>query len=284
MRVQPNRSATYLRRAIGRINAAWPGGTEAMLADYAAGKVSLADVTEKTGVRFRALRRIFAQTGAKIRTVAEATRREHAWNPERRASASAVAKRVFRNPEIRAASYAARRAAHLVDPSKHVNFRAKMSKYESITAAALKDAGFAYEFNRPFPPFWVDFWLPDLAVGIEVQKPSRIPSRDRDAQIRAAGARTVFYFSTYHIGLDRIDDLIQVVLDVQCGRLDPASLGEYTMISRRPHNAAFLQIGPHKFRWPFGPMYAYNCPPPPPVGKDYITFPDLIDADSPAAS
>lgn len=283
MRVQPRRSATYLRRAITQIEAHWPGGMAAAIAAYTANSITLTDLATTTGVKFRALRRVLAHFQVERRSLSQAIRREHAINPRRREASKATAKRVLASPAVQAMSRVARRAAHLADPSKHLNAKVGMSKYEKAVAAALTDAGLVYEFNHPFPPFWLDFWLPHLSVGIEVQGINKTPSKARDSHIRSAGARVVFYFHTYQIGLGRTDDLIQVILDVQGGHLDPASLGEYTMISRRPHNSAYLQIGPHKFRWPFGPMYAHNCPPPPPVGQDYIAFPNFLNSHSSAA-
>lgn len=266
-------------KAVSRIN--WPGGLEAMFVAYRTGEIDLATITRKTGVAFRSLRQLFESHGVRLRTRSEALSRDHAINPRRKAASKAQGERLA-SPASQLRSRIARRESHLCDPSKHLNAKVGMSPYERQTAAALKDAGIAFEFNKSFPPFWLDFWLPELAIGVEVQRPNRIPSKSRDAAIREAGARAVLYFSTYQIRHGRLNDLIEVILLLQCGHLDPAALGEYTMVSRRPHNSAYLQIGPHKFRWAFGPMYAHNCPPPPPMCENVIPAANAVNPDFPA--
>lgn len=253
IRQQPACSITYRNRAQDKIDKLWPGGFVGAVESYIRGDILFSDITKQTGVHFRAIRKLMISAGVQIRSRSESQKIDYARNPGRKAKVAAANKlhRAFCRPDVRARMIASRKAAHLVNPLLHVNSLAKPSVNEILVLDALRDAGIECVFNKPSPPYWLDIYIPEIKLGIELQRPDWPCKVRHFSIIESLGLNALIYFANYQIKQGRICDLVKFVSDVKARRCDPSVLGEHAMLSRKPHGP-YICLNEHKFRWAFG--------------------------------
>jgi hypothetical protein len=206
----------------------WPGGLPALIAQYRAGQTTLTEITEKTGVLFRGIRRVFYLHGIEPHDHLTAVRIARKLNPNwnESISRSKKAKPFYHTPETIASATAKRVATVRADPSRHGNTHTRMSIRERQFADILDGERIRYAFNKPAAHYFLDFHLPDLAVGIEVQRPEEKPDPERDAAVTAAlGLRGVIYIPNWYM---KSSDLTKQVVKLvsRLHLLDFSALGD----------------------------------------------------------
>jgi hypothetical protein len=251
IRQQPHRSETYRRKAEAKVNVTWPGGTQGAIADYQAEHASLAMISNTTGVAFRSLRRIFIHYGATLRnrqlSILVGYRIHPEWS-ERTAAKLRKSSSFFR-PDVKQRCVAARVATIRANPGLHPNAKVKMSYRESLLAAILSSFGVLFQFNANAGRYWLDFLLPELNVGVELQRSQVRPSWNRDRVIRdILGLDTIFYVPGRWFNEGRTEYLKTFIADLKCRRINPASLGEYRMICCKSKRTDTRYIDGHYFR------------------------------------
>jgi len=254
----------YRKKSEERIERLWSGGLDSAIKSYQSGEASIQDITEVTGILFRAIRRVFAHHGVKIVSRSEAQTAHYARHPERKAKISAAHKAITIPAEQRGRMIDANIAAIRRDPSIHINARVNPSIYESKVIHALQSAGISYRFNHPSPPFWLDFYFPEMSVGLEIQRTQVHPDRNRhNSVVKSLGLRALVYYRVYEVKKNRISDLINLLSDIKIGSFDPSIIGEYSMFGRNPRGPTIVALDKHKFRWAFGAVNSKNRPPVP---------------------
>lgn len=156
----------------------------------------------------------------------EALKLKWSQDPERHKRMSELMQRETsaRRPEVREKMNATRIAQHRKNPSSHPNAKVAMSKYETVFADVLKSAGIRYAFNASFPPYWVDFHLPDYNIGIECYR-DRGDGMDykRHSIIEMQGI-TLYYLPTSYLRTTYHGGRVKGVFAIQKGRQAIASL------------------------------------------------------------
>jgi hypothetical protein len=213
-------------------------------------------LSTQTGVRFRALLRIFAHHGIEKRGNSDAFVVAHALHPEWAANTSAKLKITTsaRRPEVRRKMSEAKIKAFRADPSLHPNAHVTMSTTETMLAAILESAGVAFRFSVNADRYWLDFLLPELGIGVELQRCCH-PCQKRDATIRQTlGLKAILYLPTRYFREGKAARLEHLVADLKAGSLDPSSLGEYAMISCQAKRGTTISLNGHHFLRPWIPV------------------------------
>lgn len=252
-------------RAEARIDAGWPGGMAAMFRDYSDGSCDLAMITRRTGVEFRALRRMFKAHGVRLRSRSEANVVSYVLNPARsqktaeklRTSSSA-----FR-PEVQAKMRATKIANHRRDPSTHINAKCKPSKYEAMFIDTLKTDGVAFIFNQHAAGFWLDFYLFEMGIGIELERGSVRPDLRRHLTIiDALGLSNIIYIPTRMIRNGYTILVGHVISDLKSGSLDPSTIGQNGMVAckRKRKGVERIEMYGYDLVRPFVPVKLPDAP------------------------
>jgi len=268
-RQQPNRVATYAGRRLEIINSRYPGGVVCMCADYISGKYSVKEIARICGIDTGPVAKVLRSKNIALRGVQEASIKHYQAHPERAVKVSRAHKvlKVCNRPDVRARATATRKLTNFLNPSTHPNFLAKMTKWEEVVAQALTVAGIKFEFNKSAPPYWLDFYLTDRNIGLEIQRSSRPNNKNRDLDIRSTlQLKNILYFATEDVQRGLVSNLIHLIQDIDFGRFDPTLLGEYTMLRCKKYGAGIFTCNGYNFRWSFGTASTKDRPPFPKVG------------------
>lgn len=222
--------------AVAKIEARWPGGLRAMLDDYANERTTLAAITDKTGVLFRAVRRTLSENGIPLRDPASANKVGHALNPKwgEHISRTKLVQSFRHSPEVTKAATAKRLATFAREPHRIGNANIGMTNRERQFSEFLDAAGIRHQFNQHADRYWLDFHLADLRVGIELQRNCCIPDPVRDATItRCLNLHAMFYIPTWYlrVGLDwYVKEFIQALAE---SRIDFREIGDARFLCKR---------------------------------------------------
>ena len=214
-------------KAEQQINERWPGGLPAMLAAYRDGQTTLADMTATTGILFRGLRRLLSRHGVPIRDYATASAVAHALKPEWGEHISQTKKiQAFRHPpHVTAQATEKRLRTVRADPSRHGLAHIAMTNRERQFADMLERHGVAYRFNAPAAHYFLDFHLPAIAVGIEVQRSQALPVRERDAVVtQALNLKGIVYVPGWYLRSGLAMEVERLVRFID--RIELAELGD----------------------------------------------------------
>lgn len=199
---EPTSTQSALRRqrsiefAAQRAAERWPGGVPAMLDAYKNGTATLQRIKQVTGLYYRSAVRLLESNGIAVRGFQEASALAHKLNPDwgEKISRSKRLNPFRHSPEVTKAAAKKRAGTMAEHPDHHPCATAPMTSRERGFADILERHGVQYEFNRSIHPYWLDFYLPKLGIGIEVQKSSRWPNKKRADYIRdKLGLRTILY-------------------------------------------------------------------------------------------
>jgi hypothetical protein len=142
-----------------------------------------------------------------------------------------------RRPEVREKMTIAQIRRYAQNPLEHPNAKAQPSKYEKALIDFLQGAGFKVVFNYRIGRFWVDIYIPDLALGIECIGNNRLPlAWQRHCAIVAQGIRVIYLLNTF-IQRGNFSELYKYISNPQFVGSFPARYSQETMIwGRRIRN------------------------------------------------
>lgn len=233
-----------LSRSAALIDAHWPGGVAGAIADYQAERASLKQIMRAAKLQPHSVRRFFKSRGVQLRDPVAAGVVGKKLNPDWRERIS-KAKRLhpFRHsPGVTAVATAKRVATVRSDPSRHGNAHAKMTNRERQFADMLDAVPYRYEFNKPAAHYFLDFYLPDLSIGVEVQRSQTRPERSRDAAIIAAlGLKGILYVPTWYLREGLAGEVAKLVRRLYL--IDPAMLGDRRYLCMLPGRSHITHEG-----------------------------------------
>lgn len=137
----------------------------------------------------------------------------------------------FNRPEVRQLAIRTKTERDHACRSRHINYRTPPTRIERALLDWLNGCGFAAIHNHPIGLRWVDAWLPELNLGIEVFNPGNTQAGGwvRHQEICSTGARLVYITNAY---VDRgyFSRLHQAIISPEIFQLDPASHCENTVV------------------------------------------------------
>lgn len=203
----------------------WPNGIAGAISDYAAGRATWKRFEDACHLHFRAVRNFFESRGVKIHDTHTAIVNARKLNPEwnENISRAKVRKPYYHSPETVKTISEKRAATFREHPERHGNASVGMTSREAEFAKVATELGIRVEFNKNVPPFWLDFYMPDLGLGFEIQHSSRLPSKTRADFIRdALSLKALLYVPNIYFFNGNIEYIRSLVWSVQ---RDPDSLG-----------------------------------------------------------
>lgn len=204
-------------RVLEKIRLQYPGGLDAFISDYRDERKTMRQLLSAVPLQYRAFMRAFSLLGVPMRDKSArmivARKLNPAWNDN--ISRGKLREPFHHSPEVTASATEKRMKLFRADPSRHGQSHIGMSRREQTVKAMLDRYGVHGIFNQPAAGYFVDFYLPDLRIGIEVQRSQCLPDKLRcEAITQALSLRTMIYipniyFRTGNSGY--IDSLIQTI-------------------------------------------------------------------------
>jgi very-short-patch-repair endonuclease len=98
-----------------------------------------------------------------------------------------------KRPEVREKFSATKVFQYAVNPASHPNARMKLTDCKKLMYEFLKESGFRFVFNYRLGRYWINFFLPDIKLGIECRANGRFPlSWQRHSILTSAGLRMYY--------------------------------------------------------------------------------------------
>lgn len=220
-----------------------------MLDEYQSERTTLKAIIRKTGVLTRALHRIFAAHGIKIRSANEASEVGRRLNPDWRGHISRTKrlKPFVHSPEVTRIAAQKRVRLFREQPHRHSLSHMPMKPREKMLAAMLDARGIEYSFNHHSGGYWLDFYLPQLRVGIELQN-TKPPCKQRDDSLTASlRLRGIFYVMVRYFREGKQHAIARLLDSLKAGQVNIESLGDARALCVRPGNGINSESAGIKF-------------------------------------